>query len=321
LFSALSADCIEKGADIDHEGSRYNRCFTTWITGQVNAVNSLASIKSNVYDKKKFTLEQLKDALFNNFGYRSAVETGNYSMAEQVKSKSKEEIDEAWARIRANAYCLHTRTHIIRDLQRAEDWDKIHALCLRAPKFGNDDPYVDAIYKEVAEFWRDAVEQTLDPFGRPWCPSMLSVGTHGPLGQADIASADGRLAGVTLADGGQSPYPGTDVNGPYAVLNSATIIDHSDYKNTQLNMKMHPSAIKGFEGSRKMLDLIKAYMDKGGYHIQFNVVDSRMLKDAQAHPENYRDLMVRVAGFTHYWCEIAKPIQDELVARTEYEEV
>lgn len=291
LFSALSADCIEKGKDIDHDGSRYNRCFTTWITGQVNTTNSLASIKENVYDKKNFTLDELKVALINNFGYKSALETGNYSMAEQVKGKS------------------------------VEEWDRILALCVNAPKFGNDNPYADNIYKEIADSWKDAVEETLDPFGRPWVASMLSVGTHGPLGQADIASADGRLAGVTLADGGQSPYPGTDLNGPYAVLNSATVIDHTDYKNTQLNMKMHPSAIKGLEGSRKMLDLIKAYMDKGGFHVQFNIVDSRMLKDAQEKPENYRDLMVRVAGFTQYWCEIAKPIQDELIARTEYEEV
>ncbi|MDR3670823.1 MAG: pyruvate formate lyase family protein [Holophaga sp.] len=291
FLSALSADCIEKGGDIDHEGSRYNRCFTTWVTGQVNATNSLASIKANVYDMKNFTLDELKEALINNFGFKSALVTGNYSMAEQVKEKS------------------------------VEAWDRIHALCVNAPKFGNDNAEADAIYKEITDDWKRTVEKTLDPFGRPWVASMLSVGTHGPLGQADIASADGRFAGVTLADGGQSPHPGTDVNGPYAVLNSATIIDHSDFKNTQLNMKMHPSAIHGLEGSRKMLDLIKAYMDKGGYHIQFNVVDSRMLMDAQAHPENYRDLMVRVAGFTQYWCEISKPIQDELIARTEYEGV
>ena len=74
-------------------------------------------------------------------------------------------------------------------------------------------------------------------------------------------------------------------------------------------------------GSAKMLDMIRSFMDNGGFHIQFNVVDSRMLKDAQDNPNNYRDLLVRVAGFTQYWCEVSKPIQDELIARTEYEEV
>lgn len=291
LLSALSADCIEKGADIDHAGLRYNRCFTTWITGQVNASNSLASIKKNVFDDKAFSMDELKDALLHNFGYVSALQTHNFSMMEQEKEVSN------------------------------PDWERIYALCMRAPKYGNDDPYVDQIYVDVADCFVKSTEEITDVFGHKWCASMLSVGTHGPLGQADIASADGRLAGVTLADGGQSPYPGTDQNGPYAVLRSATVIDHTNYKNTQLNMKLHPASIKGVNGSIKMLDMIKAFMNNGGYHIQFNVVDSRMLKDAQANPDNYRDLLVRVAGFTQYWCEVSKPIQDELIARTEYEEV
>ena len=291
LFSALSADCIEKGADIDHAGSRYNRCFTTWITGQVNTANSLASIKKNVFDDRAFTLDELKDVLLNNFGFISALDTGNFSMMEQTKDVSN------------------------------PDWERIDALCMRAPKFGNDDAYVDDIYVQVADCFLESVEEITDVFGNKWCASMLSVGTHGPLGQADIASADGRLGGVTLADGGQSPYPGTDQNGPYAVLSSATVIDHTNFKNTQLNMKLHPASIKGNMGSAKMLDMIRSFMDNGGFHIQFNVVDSRMLKDAQDNPNNYRDLLVRVAGFTQYWCEVSKPIQDELIARTEYEEV
>lgn len=92
-------------------------------------------------------------------------------------------------------------------------------------------------------------------------------------------------------------------------------------QNSQMNLKVHPSAIKGIEGSKKLLDLTRSYMREGGYHIQYNIVDSKVLKDAQGNPENYRDLMVRVAGFTQYWCEIGKPIQDEVIARTEYEGV
>ena len=84
-------------------------------------------------------------------------------------------------------------------------------------------------------------------------------------------------------------------------------------------MKIHPRAIEGVQGAKKLLELIEAYMANGGYHIQFNIVDSRMLKDAQDHPEHYRNLLVRVAGFTEYWVEIGKPIQDEIIARTEYE--
>ena len=150
---------------------------------------------------------------------------------------------------------------------------------------------------------------------------QISVSTHGAMGSATLATPDGRLAGTTFADGSMSAYPGTDRNGPYALMTSATCWDHSNSQNSQMNMKIHPSAIKGEEGSRKLLQLIRSYMRKGGYHVQFNVVDTKMLRDAQAHPENYRDLMVRVAGFTQYWVEIGKAVQDEVIARTEYEGV
>jgi 4-hydroxyphenylacetate decarboxylase large subunit len=92
-------------------------------------------------------------------------------------------------------------------------------------------------------------------------------------------------------------------------------------QNSQLNVKIHPSAVRGLEGARKLLDLTRAYMRAGGTHIQYNIVDSRMLRDAQQHPDRYRDLMVRVAGFTQYWVEIGKHIQDAIIARTEYERV
>jgi 4-hydroxyphenylacetate decarboxylase large subunit len=116
-----------------------------------------------------------------------------------------------------------------------------------------------------------------------------------------------------------SAYPGTDRNGPFALFNSATCWDHTESQNSQLNLKIHPTASRGPEGSRKLLDLTRAYMRKGAYHIQYNVVDSKVLKDAQANPENYRELLVRVAGFTQYWVELGKPIQDEVISRTEYE--
>ena len=88
-----------------------------------------------------------------------------------------------------------------------------------------------------------------------------------------------------------------------------------------MNVKIHPSAVKGAAGTRKLLDVIRAYMRRGGFHVQFNITSSQTLKAAQAKPEEYRDLMVRVAGFTQYWCEIGKPIQDEVIARTEYESI
>jgi formate C-acetyltransferase/4-hydroxyphenylacetate decarboxylase large subunit len=118
-----------------------------------------------------------------------------------------------------------------------------------------------------------------------------------------------------------SAFPGTDVSGPTALIRSATKIDALPYKSVQLNMKFHPSALKGLKGSRALLSLIKTFFDLGGYFIQFNIVDSKMLRDAQRHPERYRDLLVRVAGFTAYWVELSKGVQDEIIQRTEFGDI
>lgn len=133
------------------------------------------------------------------------------------------------------------------------------------------------------------------------------------------ATPDGRLAGVTLCDGILSASPGTDVNGPIALIRSGVKLDSTPFASVQLNMKFHPSAIRGDEGSKNFVEFIRSYFRMGGYHVQFNIVDSKMLRDAQDKPQNYRDLMVRVAGFSAYWNELGKPIQDEVIARTEYE--
>lgn len=289
--SMLKPDCLETGKDISNKGSRYNRTFNVEICGGVNLVNSLASIKKNVFEEKNFTLSELKRAIEANFGYKSALETGSYSLIEQVKTDSY------------------------------KDWLKIHKQCLDAPKYGNDDAYVDSIFKEWQHWFSKMCENYVSLYNEPMYSCQISVSTHAPMGAVTLATPDGRLCGTTFADGSVSAYPGTDKNGPYALFNSATCYDHALSQNSQLNMKIHPSVVKGREGSRKFLEMIKAYLRKGAFHAQFNIVDSRMLKDAQKHPENYRGLMVRVAGFTQYWVELGKQIQDEVIARTEYEQL
>ena len=291
INSMLKPDCLEKGKDISHKGCRYNRTFNVEICGGVNLVNSLASIRKNVFDENHFTLKELKAAIEANFGYHPAIETGSYSLIEQVKADN------------------------------FMDWIRIHKKCLDAPKYGNDDKYVDSIFKEWQHWFSKMCENYVSLYNEPLYSCQISVSTHAPMGAVTLATPDGRLCGTTFADGSVSAYPGTDVNGPYALFSSATCYDHALSQNSQLNMKIHPSVVKGREGSRKFLEMIKAYLRKGAFHAQFNVVDSRMLKDAQKNPENYRGLMVRVAGFTQYWVELGKQIQDEVIARTEYEQI
>ncbi|KPJ58181.1 MAG: hypothetical protein AMJ42_03745 [Deltaproteobacteria bacterium DG_8] len=199
-----------------------------------------------------------------------------------------------------------------------EGKEEIHRQLLDAPKFGNDISLVDKIAADLYKFVTDASLKIIGPLGKPLTPSAYSISTHPLFGKACGALPDGRKAGDPLCDGAVSAFPGTDISGPTALIRSATRIDALPYKSVQLNMKFHPTALKGSKGSQALLYLIKTFFDLGGYFIQFNVVDSKMLKDAQRHPERYRDLLVRVAGFTAYWVELSKGVQNEIIRRTEF---
>jgi 4-hydroxyphenylacetate decarboxylase large subunit len=289
--SLLKPDCLENGHLINELGYRYNATHNVETCGTVNLVNSLSALKKLVYEDKEVTLDELRNALRENFGFKMAVEVGSDSLVDQEKKEG------------------------------VEKYDRIHYLSLTAPKYGNADSFVDSILKEWEDWFCSICYSYESLNAQPYYACQISVSTHAPMGAATMATPDGRLAGTTFADGSMSAYPGTDRNGPYALFTSATCWDHSKSQNSQLNLKIHPSAIQGIAGARKLLELTRAYMRKGGFHIQYNVVDSRMLRDAQRVPDQYRDLVVRVAGFTQYWVEIGKPIQDEVIARTEYEGV
>ncbi len=131
------------------------------------------------------------------------------------------------------------------------------------------------------------------------------------------ALPSGRLAGVTLADGSVSPCAGTDSKGPTAVMNSAGKIDQTPLFGTLLNTKFHPSALRSEEDLTKLFALIKTYFSYGGKHVQFNVIDSKALREAQQHPELYRGLIIRVAGYSALFTELPHNIQDEIINRTE----
>lgn len=288
--SLLKPDCFKKGQHIGNCGARYNGCINFESCGTITFINSLASLKKNVYDDKKYTLEEMTDAMLHNFGFRTAYDTGMFS------PDYRESTDEA-AR-----------------------YARIFADCVNAPKYGNADPYADQLLRDYHMYLLHYLPTLESFFGKPEYLCQISVSTHGPQGFITLATADGRLAGTTYSDGSVSAAAGTDKNGVYALFESATVYDHSQNQNAQMNLKLHPSAVQGVQGTRKLLELVRTYMRKGGFHVQFNVVSSDTLRDAQKEPDKYRDLMVRVAGFTQYWCEIGKPIQDEVIFRTEYDE-
>jgi formate C-acetyltransferase len=144
---------------------------------------------------------------------------------------------------------------------------------------------------------------------------MLPTTCHIYFGSVMGASADGRRAGTPMSEG-ISPVQGADRNGPTAVIKSAAKMDQLRTCGTLLNMKFMPSVLEGKEGIDKLAQLVRTYFRLDGHHVQFNVVDADTLRKAQEHPEDYRDLIVRVAGYSDYFCDLGKELQDEIIGRT-----
>lgn len=199
-----------------------------------------------------------------------------------------------------------------------EGHEGIQKLCLEAPKYGNDFDKVDEHAKDLYDRYSELVQKQYNWMGGPYRPSTLSVVTQTVLGKAAGATPDGREAGLPFADGSLSPHPGTDQKGPTAVLKSASKVDASNLQSTLLNLKFHPAVLEGETNAEKFVSFNDAYRELGGYHVQYNVVDSDMLKDAQEHPEQYQDLMVRVAGFTARFVDLGEDAQSEIIKRSEH---
>jgi formate C-acetyltransferase len=199
--------------------------------------------------------------------------------------------------------------------------EEIRRWCLSAPKYGNHDDEVDSIAKEIYRFWAETTVQFKTCLGGTHKPTGVSISAQWPGGALTGATPDGRYAGECLADGTVSPMRGRDTHGPTAVIQSAIKIDQVPYQAALLNMKFHPSSLRTSEDLRKLSILIRTYFSRNGKHIQFNVVDRETLLKAQKNPEQYRDLLVRVAGYSAYFVQLGKPMQDEIIGRTEHKAV
>lgn len=200
-----------------------------------------------------------------------------------------------------------------------EGYEKVKKMCLDAPKHGNDDDKMTALVRKVYDAFLESYYKAGPCYmGKKGKPDAYSKSLHNLNGAMMGALPSGREARRALTDGSVSAMPGSDRNGPTALANSAALAqDAVAFTANHLNMKFHPSALEGGAGTRNLLSLVKGYMDKGGSHVQFNCVSSETLKDAQMHPDKYRDLVVRVAGFSAYFTNLDKGVQDEIVKRTE----
>lgn len=199
-----------------------------------------------------------------------------------------------------------------------EGYDIIKKLCTDAPKYGNDDELTNEIAGEMFTFIADEIESYRSKFGT-MTPGILPVSGNTPFGLEVGALPSGRNAWKPLADG-VSPNGGTDINGPGAVLKSVANLPHDRFvQGTLLNMKVEPELLNSENGIQQMMALLKSMCSLGVFHVQFNVIDRETLLAAQRNPEEYRGLLVRVAGYTAYFTELGKDVQDEIIARTEQE--
>lgn len=210
------------------------------------------------------------------------------------------------------------------DLRRALQDNFTADLRLRAqlmnktPRFGNDVEFADTVMVDVFEIFYDAVNGRKNTKGGVYRIDLLPTTCHVYFGSVTGATPDGRLAGTPLSEG-ISPVQGADRHGPTAVLKSAAKMDHARTGGTLLNLKFTPRLLEGQKGIDNLAHLVRSYFRMGGHHVQFNVVSAQTLRDAQERPQEHRDLIVRVAGYSDYFCDLSRALQDEIIARTEHE--
>jgi len=199
-----------------------------------------------------------------------------------------------------------------------EEKEKIRQMLLnRSPKYGNDDDYADELSKEIFEAYFNILDGRPNTKGGRYRVNLLPTTVHIYFGKVTGATPNGRKVGEPLSDG-VSPSQGADRHGPTAVIKSVAKFDHVRTGGTLLNQKFMPKLLEDETGIEKLAHLIRAYFKLDGHHIQFNVITTRTLRDAQRHPEKYRDLIIRVAGYSDYFVDLGKDLQDEIIARTEH---
>jgi len=201
-----------------------------------------------------------------------------------------------------------------------EGYEELRQILLnRIPKYGNDEPEVDQVARELSTYVLTAFKRFQNVRGGSFEPGLQSISAHALFQGAVGATPDGRTANMLLADGGISPSQGRDRKGPTATIRSAARLDQTEASNgALLNIKLHPDSVRGKNGTTSLVSLIETYFRLGGQHIQFNVVGADILKDAQAHPDKYPNLVIRVAGFSVFFTAIDKVLQNDIIERTEH---
>jgi formate C-acetyltransferase len=271
VYSCVHDLCMQSGKDLDKgiiEDALSLGYFD--LIGFGTTIDSLAATKKLVYDTKKISMDDLLDALENNF----------------------------------------------------EGYEAIRQLCINAPKYGNNDPYADSIGRRIEDYFAILAKKYTNAYGGQLDLRYVPVTIHVPCGGVTGATPNGRKAGEPLSEG-VSPSQGADTNGPTSTLLSirATKADqHNSRAARLLNMKISPQVVDGDDGTNRLASFIRAWCDQKHWHIQFNIINKKTMLDAQKDPEKYRNLIVRVAGYSAYFVDLSPELQNEIINRTEQEQ-
>ena len=313
FLSCMIDDCLKEGKSVQEGGAVYNFTGPQGF-GIANMADGLFAIRKLVYEDKKVSMKELKEALAWNYDKGlDAQSAGDMTeMIMKTMQKAGRNVDASTAE-----GLLKTFMGMKPGEQKTQRFKEIHDMIDEVPKFGNDIPEVDYFAREVAYTYSKPLQKYNNPRGGKFQAGLYPVSANVPLGGQTGATPDGRYAHTPVADG-VSPSAGKDVKGPTAAATSVSRLDHFIVSNgTLFNQKFHPSALSGREGLEKFVALIRGYFDQKGMHMQFNVVDRQTLLDAQEHPEKYKHLVVRVAGYSALFTTLSRSLQDDIIRRTE----
>ena len=312
--SCLIDDCIANGKSVQEGGCHYNFTGPQGF-GIANVADSLAVMRKLVFEDGVISMAEMKQALADNFGKGATNKRAMELTTDAAKMLDAEGKEVNADLIKAIYMGFKNASHISAD--KKARYDEMLNMIADVPKYGNDLREVDLFAREVGQTYTKPLLQHTNPRGGMFHAGLYPVSANVPLGHQAGASPDGRLSNTPIADG-VGPMSGRDVKGPTATANSVSRLDLGDASNgTLLNQKFHPSALAGEMGLEKFVAYLRGFFDQKGMHVQYNVISRETLLDAQAHPENYKTLVVRVAGYSALFTTLSRSLQDDIISRTE----
>jgi pyruvate-formate lyase len=315
FLSVIIDDCIQKGTDYNAGGARYNNTYIQFV-GLGSLADSFAGLKELCFDNRRVKpTNGARTSTSAPVGCAKDEADGIRGGFATIGSPPGAELE---FRAPVGARLSPAELVNILDTDFAGRESLRQRLVNKAPKYGNDNDEADDFMVRIFNTCFDQLDGRPDTKGGKYRVEMLPTTCHVYFGSVTGATPDGRKAGIPLSEG-ISPVQGADRRGPTAVIKSASKMDHLKAGGTLLNMKFTPSLVASEDGVDKWAHLVRGYFRMDGHHIQFNVVRADTLRQAQANPDQHRDLIVRVAGYSDYFCDLSTALQEEIIARTEHE--